>query len=362
VRAALLLVVLPLVLSGVAMAQNESANNTTATSPPPAAQITMIGHDDSGTYYWTKEGDSARNPTLTFAPGQHVVVTVKNSGSTPHNFAVGNDKKGSDYVSSPSDEATYEFDAPQSGTTSYFCIPHGPSGMKGTIKVGDAGGGAPAAGGEAAPAPTPAPTSFTIIGHDDGGTYYWTLEGDSARNPTITVQPDADITVTVKNSGSTPHNFGVGDDKKGSDYVNSPSDTATYTFHSGAEGASVKYFCVPHGPSGMTGTIKFAKEVAPKAAPSAGGTSGALGTGPINGGAVELGDPACPGAQIPQATEAGEIGGPTKADYQTRCEKGPQGDDAPRAASGADYVIPLSFGLIALGIVGVVYVHKYYKP
>jgi hypothetical protein len=203
------------------------------------------------------------------------------------------------------------------------------------------------------------------VGHDDSGTYYWTLEGQSQHNPTITVQPDADITVTVKNSGSTPHNFAVGDDKKGSDYVNTPADVATYTFHSGAESASVKYFCVPHGSLGMTGTVKFAKTLAPPA--TGGGASGPLGTGPINGAAVDLGDvtgnPKCHGILVPEAVANKQVGGPTLADYLKRCEEGGvQAEGEARAPSGADYVIPASLVLIGLGIVGVVWVHKSYKP
>ena len=363
---ALLLVVVPLLLSGVAMAQNQTDNSTNATAPTPAgpatASVTMIAHAEGGSFYWTLEGPSQHNPTITVQPDADITVTVKNSGDQTHNFAVEPDTHGSAYVNTAGDTTTYEFTMPDHDVQ-YYCVPHKTSGMIGKITTGGATGGqAPPPAAEA----PPAPTSFTIVGHAEGGSFYWTLEGQSQHNPTITVQPDADITVTVKNSGSTSHNFAVGSDTKGSDYVNTESDVATYTFHSGAEGQSVSYFCVPHGGSGMKGTIKFAKTLA---APSSGGggTSGTLGTGTINGAAADLGqvsgDSKCSGMPIPEAVANGEIGGPTVNDYKKRCEEGGvSAEGEARAASGADYVIPASFVLIALGVVAVVYVHKYYKP
>jgi len=372
VRALLALVLLPLLVAGAAVAQNGTANGTNATAGAPAsgpatASVTMVAHVDGDVYYWTQEGSAQHNPTLSFAPGTKVTVTVKNSGDQTHNFAVAPDTKGSAYVSSAADTATYEFTMPDKDTT-YYCVPHQGLGMKGVIKAAAAGGEPAEGGSESAPPAQPAPTSFTVVGHDDGGVYYWTLEGQTQRNPTITVQPDSDITVTVKNSGSTPHNFGVGDDKKGSDYVSSPADVATYTFHSGPEGQSVKYFCVPHGGLGMNGVIKFAKTLAPPPAPSGGGgTGGLLGTGSINGPAVDLGqaagDSKCAGQQVPEATANKEVGGPTLDDYKKRCDEGGvSAEGEARAPSGADYVIPISFGIIAVGVAGVVWVHKFYRP
>ncbi|MEA3199332.1 MAG: hypothetical protein QOE90_760 [Thermoplasmata archaeon] len=372
-RALLVLAFLPVLLAGAAFAQNATDNSTatgnaTATSSgPTAASVTMHAHVEGDTYYWTQGSDAQRNPTLSFAPGTQVTVTVVDESDQTHNFAVAPDAKGSPYVNGQGDQTTYTFTMPSSDTT-YFCVPHKSLGMGGKITVAGASTGGAAAGGNAsAPAPTPAPTSFTIVAHAEGDSYFWTLEGQTQHNPTITVAPDTTITVTVKNSGDVTHNFAVGDDKKGSAYLASPADVVTYTFQSGHEGESSIYFCVPHGSLGMKGTLKFAKEIAPPTSSGGGGaTSGVLGTGSINGDAVDLGqasgDGKCGGMQIPAPVADKQVGGPTVADYQKRCDEGGAPQEGLVTPSNADYVIPVSLGVIGLGVVGVVWVHKFYRP
>lgn len=351
--------ILALLAAPFALAQDNATGNQTATptaTPTEAGPITfnVQGHADGTDYYWTVEGQNGHNPTLSVPPGAKVTFHVS-SVSGVHNFKVGSEKVSD--VINEGESVDAEWTAPASGEATYICEIHGAA-MSGKIRVGAATGGAPAPAAQA----TPAPTAITVIAHADGSDYYWTVEGVAGKNPTLVVAPDADITVTVKNSGDQTHNFGVGVTDKASDYVNTAADVVTFTFHSGAEGQSSEYFCVPHKGLGMKGVLKFAKEIAP--APSGGG--GDL-TGNINGGSTDLGqfDPACAGMTIPDASANKEIGGPTIPDYVQRCKDikaGVQTDSEARAPSNADYVIPISIVLIALGIVGVVWVHKFYKP
>jgi plastocyanin len=115
-------------------------------------------------------------------------------------------------------------------------------------------------------------TTFTIVAHDDNG-YYWTLEGQTAHNPTIQVEPGKEITVTVKADAAATslHNFAADKDSTGSDYVGKDGEaSATYKFTAPASG-TVPYYCVPHKSSGMAGTLSTSSTDAtppPKASPT----------------------------------------------------------------------------------------------
>lgn len=214
-----------------------------------------------------------------------------------------------------------------------------------------------ATGEEAAPAAQGA-TEFTLEAVAEGSSFFFRDAETGARNPTLYVQPGAEITITLVGV-SGMHNIHV-EGFDGSDYVN-VGETTTYTFTAPAEGESLPYWCDPHKSSGMVGTVVAG------APPAGGGGGGSDAESPeINGPSVDLGTlgyPQCAGFMIPRSTAEGEVGGPTVADYVERCESG--GETAGTfvaAAHPADYVIPVTWALIGLGIVGVVWVHRHYKP
>ncbi len=103
-------------------------------------------------------------------------------------------------------------------------------------------------------------TAFTLVGHEDSG-FYWTLEGQTAKNPTLVVPAGATITVTVKSAGGF-HNLHVEGSPAG-DYIET-GETTTYTFTAPASG-SVGYWCDPHKSSGMAGIVKVAGAATPEA-------------------------------------------------------------------------------------------------
>lgn len=205
---------------------------------------------------------------------------------------------------------------------------------------------------------TPAgPTSLTLEAHQDGGEYYFTLEGETAKNPVLELPANTDVTITLVGVSGV-HNIqvqGFGP----SDYV-SPGETTTYVFTTPASG-TLRYWCVPHEALGMQGTIRVMGDGGGQAPP----TGAPVGESPdVSGPSVDLGAlgyPQCAGFMIPASSAEGEVGGPTVEDYVQVCETGGsvQGE---RASSGADYVIPISFALIGLGVVAVVWVHRSYRP
>lgn len=112
-------------------------------------------------------------------------------------------------------------------------------------------------------------TSFTIETHTEGGAGYFTLAGETARNPTLVVPAGETITVTLKGTDAGVHNMQV-DGASASEYVQSPTDEVTYTF-TAPESGSKQYWCVPHKGSGMVGTVRVAGS---DAEPTNGGSEG----------------------------------------------------------------------------------------
>lgn len=195
------------------------------------------------------------------------------------------------------------------------------------------------------------PITIEIEGYqDDAGTYF-ALKGGSARNPAIAVAPGQQVTF-VFTAVSGFHNLNVNNgEAKTKTIGDGESETITWT--APAEGGRLEYACDPHKGAGMKGTI--AVGAAP--APDAGDDAGA-----ITGDTIDLGqyDPACAGKVAPAAVAEGVVGAPTLQDYIDECT--PQEGPVVVAKSGADYVIPLSWALLGVGVLGVVWVHKYYKP
>lgn len=207
--------------------------------------------------------------------------------------------------------------------------------------------------GEPAPEEPAGPIEIVLEGHQEGSAVFFTLAGETAKNPTLNVKPGQQVTLKLR-VVSGFHNIHV-EGGTGSPVIGE-GDEASVTF-TAPESGSLQYWCDPHKSSGMQGRISTGG-----AAPAPGG--GADAGGEITGESVDLGtyDPACAGTQIPAAAARGETGGPVISDYIQRCKSGGSSTEPARVASGADYVIPGSFVLIALGIAGVVWVHKSYKP
>ncbi|HET6405235.1 MAG TPA: plastocyanin/azurin family copper-binding protein [Candidatus Thermoplasmatota archaeon] len=106
----------------------------------------------------------------------------------------------------------------------------------------------------AVPAVAQGQTSFTLDTHTDGGGGYFTLEGESQRNPTLNVAPGEQITVTIRGTDDGVHNFCYPDTRSCSEYVQAEGETQTFTFTAPASGSG-EYFCLPHRGAGMKGTL-----------------------------------------------------------------------------------------------------------
>lgn len=112
------------------------------------------------------------------------------------------------------------------------------------------------------PAGAQGQTSFTIQTNNEASSGYFTLEGETAKNPTLNVAPGAMITITLKGVDDGFHNFCVdGAEPKCSEYVESGADTQTFMFTAPASG-KVEYFCQPHRGAGMKGTVNAASATA----------------------------------------------------------------------------------------------------
>lgn len=207
------------------------------------------------------------------------------------------------------------------------------------------------------PAPTePAgPITITLETHTEGGSGYFTLEGQTAKNPRLSVQPGQQVTIVLKGTDAGVHNFCYGDAKTCTAFVTSAGDEGTLTF-TAPESGSVEYFCSPHRGAGMKSTVVVGADT------GAGDSGGEDTGGAISGETIDLGQysAACAGKVAPAAAAEGIVGMPTLQDYIDACT--PSDGPVARAKSGADLVIPISWGLIFVGIAGVVWVHKYYKP
>lgn len=202
--------------------------------------------------------------------------------------------------------------------------------------------------------PAPAgPITIELEAVQDGGSTFFQDPKTHEHNPTIVVQPGQHVTFHVKAVAGT-HNFHVASGPK-TKFI-SDGDDDTIEWDAPTTPGVVGYWCDPHKSNGMQGKI----QVGAAAAPS--GSSGSAGS--INGDTIDLSkqSPACSGQVAPAIVTQGVAGAPTLNDYVQKCGQTAGSAGPARPASGADYVIPISWGLIALGIVGVVWVHKFYKP
>lgn len=214
----------------------------------------------------------------------------------------------------------------------------------------------PSANETAEPAAPAGPLELVLETHTAGSGGYFTVAGDSARNPTIRAAPGQEVRVTLRATDGGFHNFCVAADQC-TEYVTAAGQEATLTF-TAPESGTIEYYCLPHRSAGMLGTLAIGDgAAAPDGDAGAGGEGGA-----ITGDTIDLGqyDPACAGKVAPAAVAEGVVGAPTLQDYIDACS--PQEGPVVVQQSGADYVIPISWALLGVGVLGVVWVHKYYKP
>jgi hypothetical protein len=207
----------------------------------------------------------------------------------------------------------------------------------------------PAEGEPAAPA---GPIEIILEGVQEGSALYFRIPGETQRNPTLTVQPGQVVKFTLRVTSGV-HNLNVGGAAKTP--ILSEGEEASFEWTAPTEPGVVEYWCDPHKTAGMRGRIQVGA-----AAPAGGGEEGQ-----ISGDTIDLGQysAACAGKKAPAAAAEGIVGLPTLQDYIDQCSAA-QGEvnEPVREKHVADYIIPLSWLLIGVGIVGVVWVHKYYKP
>lgn len=200
------------------------------------------------------------------------------------------------------------------------------------------------------------PIDIFLEGHGVNGQFYFTLKGESAKNPTLVVQPGQQVTVHLTTLSGAVHNFCQSVDGKCTAFASEGGDEVTLTFTAPAEGGALEYWCAPHKGNGMKGTIQVG-----------GAATGGSGSAPetFSGSTVDLGTlgyPECAGTMVPTATAERAVGGPTLQDYVDKCHSGGATVSTERAKHVVDYVIPASFVLIALGIAGTLWVGRSYKP
>lgn len=211
------------------------------------------------------------------------------------------------------------------------------------------------AGNETAPdepAAPAGPITIELEGVQEGSSYFF-RDASGAKNPTITVQPGQQVTFKLT-SVTGVHNLNLGGLAKTA--LASDGETVEVVWTAPAEGGRIEYWCDPHKSAGMKGVINVGT-----AAP---GGDGGGEEGAITGETVDLGQysDACAGKVAPAIVTQGITGSPTLDDYVKKCSATSDGSGEVRAKHPADYVIPLSWLLIGVGVVGVVWVHKYYKP
>lgn len=226
-------------------------------------------------------GEEGANPTIEASVGDEIVFEIVNDGAIFHAFGVTAETEGIGgiipgteigSVNSPlkaGESGTATFVPAEPGEYYYVCtVPgHRAQGMVGTIIVGEAADVVPAQ----AAAPTGVSHDFVLdfVEADDFITLgFNAIQGEPDANPDIVVDSGDQVTVTVTNSGSLFHSFGVvssPDDFGGSLWgseigsVNSPlkaGESGSVTFTAGAPG-KYHYICtVPgHALQGMVGSF-----------------------------------------------------------------------------------------------------------
>jgi plastocyanin len=106
-------------------------------------------------------------------------------------------------------------------------------------------------------AAAPTPVDLHVTAHDDGGQFWFEVDGHPGRNPDLHLQPGTTVVVAFENQGTVAHNFCF-DAPVSRCNVPYPdgipvggSDTSSFDIPAGT--ASLGYYCLPHEGLGMKG-------------------------------------------------------------------------------------------------------------
>lgn len=106
--------------------------------------LTIVGHDENGTYFFTVQGLDGQNPPIRLRPGTNVTVEFRNDGpDQPHNIHFGAPIDRQTAVLDPGESETLQFTVPDdaTGEAEYWCDPHRQQGMVGELRYEPPGGG-----------------------------------------------------------------------------------------------------------------------------------------------------------------------------------------------------------------------------
>lgn len=119
----------------------------------PGSSLVVTAHDDGGTFWFTVEGQSGRNPPIQLEPGQRVDIVLKNEGTVGHNLLLPQLGLEIPCCVSPGERTSTTWTVPAEedlpdGELTYVCEPHRHLGMGGQLDL---------------PRPTPMPPMSTVL-------------------------------------------------------------------------------------------------------------------------------------------------------------------------------------------------------
>lgn len=107
------------------------------------------------------------------------------------------------------------------------------------------------------------PRTIVLEAHDAGTEYWFTLQGQTQRNPTLTVNASETVTFKLINKGTVTHNLhidpnGLAKKAPSGATLLSPNQTAEVTVTFPDEAKTLTYQCDPHAFT-MKGTLQVQK-------------------------------------------------------------------------------------------------------
>jgi uncharacterized cupredoxin-like copper-binding protein len=224
-----------------------AAAATPATGASPAA-----GPSTSVTIIMGKPSEFRFDPSdVTIPANTDVTVTLKNEGSTLHNFTI--DKLKISQNVQVGETKTVKINAP-AGDYQFYCNQpgHKEGGMVGTLHVVNKS--AASGGGQAASTATAASGQAAQSGGKNAVTVILGKPSEFRFDPSdFTIPATTDVTVTLKNEGSTLHNFSIDKLKISKDVK--VGETTTVTIN--APAGDYQFYCNQpgHKEGGMVGTM-----------------------------------------------------------------------------------------------------------